>query len=496
MTIRLSENTPEQSSLIIPLVAGAHLPASLEAISQKFGLTNTSIAQHFKATKGAVIPLYPNNLQNIFLLGLGSQVDAMTCLSAFQGLSHQYKKQLSKTVCIDWEVAFANSSESELARWIEAGTNGLLLGTYAIGKYKSQASQGHPLQQESAGIYLNSPFKESAALLSAASAGRQTADTQMRILDMVNAPGNKLRPIDMAHWVAESAQRHHYKVRIIEKEEAQKIGLQALLAVNRGSEWPPAFIIAEYEPSENSGDLPHFGLVGKGVTFDTGGLSIKGANNMHYMKSDMGGAAAVLGSIELCARLQIPARVTAIVPTTDNCVDAMSIKPGDIIGSYSGKTIEVIDTDAEGRLILADGLAYMEKHFAPDVMIDLATLTGSCVRALGYHAAGLFTQNDQLADALREAARVSGEGLWRLPLWEAYQKDLESDVADIKNLGGPVAGAITAAKFLENFTSHHPCWAHMDIAGVAFGNSIFSQQKSATAYGIRLLTQLIRSWKP
>ena len=252
----------------------------------------------------------------------------------------------------------------------------------------------------------------------------------------------------------------------------------------------------EYKPKATGSQLPTVGLVGKGVTFDTGGLSIKGSSNMHYMKSDMGGAAAVFGTMELIAKLKLPVHLVAIIPTTENCVDAKALKPGDVIGSYAEKTIEIIDTDAEGRLILADGIAYLNKNYSPDIMIDVATLTGSCVQTLGYEAGGLFTNNDDLALKLTNAGDRCGERLWRLPLWDSYEGDIKSDIADVKNYSGkPIAGAISAAKFLEFFTNKHTNWAHLDIAGVAFGDAEFYTQKTATAFGVRLLTDFIAGLK-
>ena len=230
----------------------------------------------------------------------------------------------------------------------------------------------------------------------------------------------------------------------------------------------------------------------KGLLSIRGGVSIKPSTNMHYMKSDMGGAAAVMGTVEMAAKMQLPIHIMGVVPATDNSVDAKSVKPGDVISSYDGKTIEVIDTDAEGRLILADGLAYIAKNFKPDILIDLATLTGSCIRTLGTYAGGLFSNNDGLGSNLMDAAQQTGERLWQLPLWEDYRKEIKSDVADVKNFSGnPSAGAITAAKFLEMFIQDHSVWAHMDIAGVAVSDSEFSSQKSATAFGVRLLVSYL-----
>ena len=206
----------------------------------------------------------------------------------------------------------------------------------------------------------------------------------------------------------------------------------------------------------------------------------------------MGGAAAVMGTMEVAAKMKLPIHLIGIVPATDNSVDALSIKPSDVIGSYSGKTIEIIDTDAEGRLILADGLAYMVKHFKPEVLIDLATLTGSVIRSLGTEAGGLFSNNDDLAADLLKSGQTTGERLWRLPIWEDYGNYIKSDVADVKNFSGrPVAGCITAAKFLEHFIGEHSKWAHLDIAGMAVADSEFAKQKSATGYGIRLLIEYL-----
>ncbi len=216
--------------------------------------------------------------------------------------------------------------------------------------------------------------------------------------------------------------------------------------------------------------------------------------SMQFMKSDMGGAAAVLGAMELAAKLQLPVHLIGVIPATDNCVDAKSIKPGDVIGSYSGKTIEVDNTDAEGRLILADGICYLNRTYQPDVMIDLATLTGSCFATFGSKVAGLFSNNDALARQIYQQGLKTGELVWQMPIWDIYGKMIQSDIADIKNNHQPpVAGAIAAAKFLEFFTEKHPAWAHLDIAGTAFGDSEYSATKSGTAFGVRLLVAYLEN---
>jgi leucyl aminopeptidase len=291
--------------------------------------------------------------------------------------------------------------------------------------------------------------------------------------------------------VKESAAMYNYTATILEKPELFEMGMHALLAVNRGSEHPARCIITQYKHPDATKKIT---LVGKGVLFDTGGVSIKLAKNMHYMKSDMAGAAAALGTVEACARLGLKVDISAIAPITDNSIDNTAIKPGDVISSYAGKTIEVIDTDAEGRLILADALAYAVDKLKPDVLIDMATLTGSIVASLGPVAAGLFTGNENLAASLYSAGEVSGERVWRMPMYSEYQEDMQSDIADIKNLSEkPYAGAGTAAKFLEYFTAEHPSWAHLDIAGTAFQANGFGKGYCATAYGVRLMIKWIRS---
>jgi len=212
------------------------------------------------------------------------------------------------------------------------------------------------------------------------------------------------------------------------------------------------------------------------------------------MKSDMGGAAVVLGVVELIAKLKLKINIIGIVCSAENAVDAESYRPGDVINSYSGKTIEIIDTDAEGRLVLADGLSYAVKKIKPEYLIDLATLTGSVVRTLGYHAAGMFTNNEAMAKTTSDIGYKVNERVWQLPMFEDYESDLHSDIADIRNFSGnPLAGATNAAKFLEAFTEDHKNWMHLDIAGVSFGASPYAKMKSASGYGIQLITEFIKS---
>lgn len=479
------------AALLVPLAVNPMLGQSLRTIADLTGHPAEALRQDFSAEAGEQLLLYAGD-KRVYLIGLGESPNFGGLLKAFRSFSHKQATRLPSDVGIS---LMNDNLTGDAQVWVEAAVNGLLLGTYQIGRFKRQeeARQAHPLLSSRARIIVLAEQELAEGCQAAAERGQEIAAAQLSIIDLVNAPSNKKTPAMLADWALQSGKTHGYQVQVMGKEEITANGLHALLAVNRGSEDPPRFIIMEYRPKQpTAGKLPKVGLVGKGVTFDTGGLSIKPSANLHYMKSDMGGAAAVFGTMEAAARLKLPVHLIGIVPATDNCVDAAAIKPSDVIASYSGKTIEIIDTDAEGRLILADGLAYMTKHYAPEVMIDLATLTGSAVRTFGYHAGALFSNSDSLAAQLSEAGMRTGERLWQLPLWDVYAEDIKSDVADVRNFSGrPMAGAIAAAKFLESFIDGHPNWAHMDIAGVAFGDSELSIQKSATGFGVRLLIDFL-----
>lgn len=317
------------------------------------------------------------------------------------------------------------------------------------------------------------------------------AEAQMWAMKMVDLPPNKKTPEHLGANARASAKKYGYDCEVWNKDHILKANLHALHAVGKGSQHEPVFIICRYIGRTDRKNMD-LALVGKGITFDTGGISIKPSTNMHYMKSDMAGAAAMLGAIELAARLKLPLNMATIVPSAENSVDAKSVLPGDVIESYSGKTIEIIDTDAEGRLVLSDGLAWTVKNLKPAVVIDMATLTGSSVRALGMEAAALYSDNENLYTALYESGLKSGEKLWRMPLWDDYDSYLHSDVADVSNLSlKPIAGSIAAAKFLQVFTNKHTAWAHIDMPGMSFKDSPFNKMKSATGYGVQLLSDFM-----
>ncbi|HMQ47860.1 MAG TPA: leucyl aminopeptidase [Saprospiraceae bacterium] len=491
MTVSFSNTLKDlPATCILPIIANERLAEILEQIAQMSDLNASLLQADFKAEQGDVQTIYQGE-KRFYLLGLGKGNDFSKTVKTFRSFAHKIKDKSPSKIGLG---LFHCQYEGKLENLLEAAVNGLELATYQIGHYKNTSkTEAHPLKNEEAGLVIGLTNEVTDSIRQAVEKGHQIAQAQLSIMELVNMPGNKKTPTEMASWALRLAQESGYKATVFEKAQIEEIGLHALLAVNRGSEYPPVFIVLEYTPSNVPLEgLKTVGLVGKGVTFDTGGISIKPSANMHYMKSDMGGAAAVLGTFEAAARLQLPVRLVGAIPVTDNAVDAKSIRPGDVIDSYSGKTIEVIDTDAEGRLILADGLAYILKHFQPDTLIDAATLTGSTVRTFGYQIGGLFSNNDDLAEALFQAGERTGERIWRLPIWDIFNDDIKSDIADVRNYSGkPTAGAIGAAKFLEAFINDHPRWAHLDIAGVAFGDSEFSSQKSATGFGIRLLVDFL-----
>ncbi|GAB3883747.1 leucyl aminopeptidase family protein [Spirosoma agri] len=475
---------------IIPVVKTDELAEWLREQAERLGVPASVLQTDFNADLHDVLPIYQPGGQRTYLLGLGKAPGSIEWLKAFRKLFFTQKAKFPQQVSVDL-TAFSGEV-------VEFVVLGIRAGGYDLRLYQTDKGEAPAFYAADGQLTIRVTGESMASASRALTQADAIAQTQREMLDLMNAPANYKNPQTLADWTTQSGQKHGYSVTILDKAELERQGLGALLSVSQGSDTPPVLIIAEYKPDlsvQPSGQpIPKVGLVGKGVTFDTGGISIKTSTNMHLMKSDMGGAAAVLGTVEAAAKLNLPVHLIGIVPSTENNVDGRSTKPGDVITAYSGKTIEIIDTDAEGRVILADGLGYMVRNFQPDVLIDLATLTGSVIAALGYHAAGLFTPNDELAAQLAAAGNRTGERVWRMPVWDVYKEDIKSDVADLKNFSGkPVAGSISAAKFLEVFTENHPAWAHLDIAGTAFADTEFGSQKNATGFGIRLLINYLQT---
>ncbi len=309
--------------------------------------------------------------------------------------------------------------------------------------------------------------------------------------DLQWRPGNVATPEHLAGVARQLAADHGLVVRILGPAEMEEEGMGALLSVAKGSDEEPRLIVLEYRGG--SEDEAPLALVGKGLTFDAGGISIKPAKGMEDMKYDMSGGAAVLGAMKTLAMLELPVNVVGVVPSSENLLNGSANKPGDVVRSRAGKTVEIINTDAEGRLILCDALSWVVDHHSPRAVVDCATLTGSCVIALGHHAAAVMGTDETLVEELRAAGDRAGERCWPLPLWKAYRKQLESPVADLKNVGGRPAGSITAGWFLAEFVEDTP-WAHLDIAGTAYGTEELPyQRKGGFGFPTRLLVEWVRS---
>ncbi len=309
--------------------------------------------------------------------------------------------------------------------------------------------------------------------------GKQTAR------DLSNLPGNLCTPSVLARHARKIAHSSGLKVTVLGEKEMSRLGMRSLLSVSRGSRQPAKLIVLEYQGAATRSARPVV-LVGKGLTFDAGGISLKPSAKMDEMKYDMCGAASVLGALIAAAKLALPINVVGVIPSSENLPDGDANKPGDVVTSMSGKTIEILNTDAEGRLILCDALTY-SRRFKPETIIDIATLTGACIVALGTHASGVMANDQELANDLIRAGQTSHDRTWQLPLWDEYQEQLKSNFADIANIGGPAAGTITAGCFLSRFTEDMR-WAHLDIAGTAWKGG---SGKGATGRIVPLLTQYL-----
>lgn len=390
------------------------------------------------------------------------------------------------------QLTVASSSQGGLAPevWAAAAVEGALLGLYRFHKYKTgQDHANHAVGR----LVLMGEKGQAGALNKGAERGRVLAEAIMLARDLVNEPAATMTPSILAAKAAQVAEELHLGIDVLDTDRMEALGMGALLAVARGSREPAKLIVLRYEGKPGA---PVLGLVGKGITFDSGGLSLKDADNMFRMHCDMAGSAAVLSAVKAIATLKIPINVLGIMPATENLPDGKAYKPGDIVTSMTGKTIEVLNTDAEGRLILADGLAYA-RTLGVDALVDLATLTGACVVALGHAASGLMGNRQEWIDEVKAAAGEASEKVWQLPLFDEYMDQIRSDVADLENTGGRPAGAQTAGIFLKQFVGDTP-WAHLDIAGTAYIEKLvvpyswqpYLPKEGATGAGVRTLVRL------
>ena len=366
----------------------------------------------------------------------------------------------------------------------QAVAEGALLGLYSFRKHITKEAEHGDIKQLT---IVGADKTESPRLERGCNKGKVLAEATNLARDMVNEPANYMTPGDMAGMAAELAESYGLNLKVLERKQMQELGMGALLGVAEGSRQPPKFIILRYRGGDSAeADMV---LAGKGVTFDSGGISIKPSRKMDEMKGDMAGGAAVMAAMSAIAQIKPRVNVTALIPATENLLSGSALKPGDIVTAIDGKTIEIISTDAEGRLILADALGYAEKLGAK-VIIDVATLTGACQVALGDVVTGAFGNNQGLVDKVIAAGDEAGELIWQMPMYDQYKEQNKSDVADIKNVGGRYAGAITAAQFLAEFVGDIP-WVHLDIAGTSMSEKERAYLvKGATGVPVRTLVNL------
>ena len=440
---------------------------------------------------GEVGVLYPRGAiaaTRVLVVGLGKR-DGFNLEGVRQAAANGIKqahKLKAKNVATIVHGAGIGGLDVEAAA--QATVEGSLLAIYRFAATKQEPEPPH----EIASLTLVEFDGGKVAAIGAGSAQAQAIAAGVALArDLVNMPPHVATPSMLADTAVTIANDYNLKLTIGDRAWAAERNMGGFLAVAKGAGEPPKFIVLEHNGDRE--DLDTIVLVGKGITFDTGGISIKPSANMEAMKSDMGGAAAVLGTMKVVGAMNLPLRVIGIAPCTENMPDANAYRPADVITASNGVTIEIISTDAEGRMVLADGLVYAT-NYKPKAVIDLATLTGSCVIALGQGmAAGLFSTEDSLRDKLVMAGTAVHERVWPLPLWDDYKEAIKSDVADIKNSGGRFGGVATSAIFLKQFTDYN--WAHLDIAGMALsekGNAY--TPRGGTGYGVRLLVEFLRNW--
>jgi leucyl aminopeptidase len=424
--------------------------------------------------------------KRIALVGLGKaeDINLEKVRSAFSAVLRHLRKINVRKTAMAIDLNLKAGAKDEIA---QAAVEGALLGLYQFTPYKTVNREEFKKVDE---LNIFTAAKDFDVVKAAVKTARIIADAVYLARDLANTPANDMTPSILAQKARGIARSKKVTCTVLGKKQIKKLGMNALLAVASGSHEEPKFIVLKYDGGRKG--TPPVVFVGKGLTFDSGGISIKPAEKMDEMKMDMSGGAAVLAALRAASEMNLPINVVGLVPATENLPDGRAYKPGDIIRSYSGKTIEVLNTDAEGRLILADALAYASR-FKPVALVDVATLTGACVIALGEEVIGMLGTNEQLKQDIRKAADKTGERVWELPLWENYHEQIKSDIADYKNTGGRPAGTITAAAFLSKFVGDYP-WVHLDIAGPAWTTKDKTYiPKGASGVPVRLLVEFLRS---
>lgn len=427
------------------------------------------------------------NIQDVVFLGLGKEED-ITLERIKVNISKAYKK-IKELKDSDISVRMIKTDYLQIGEILKAMTIALELSDYKFDKYKSKKEDKKEVSVSFTGC--NVKDIEEDDVLSFIEEGQDIAQGVIIARNLVNEPANEMYPETLAYEVEELGQKYGFQVEVKEEEQIEELGMQAFMNVAKGSVNRPRLIVMRY--FGNKEDKKNIiGLVGKGLTFDSGGYSLKPTNSMATMKSDMGGAAAVIGAISTIAKRKLKINVVAVVAACENMIDGNAYKAGDIIGSMAGKTIEILNTDAEGRLTLADAMTYIVREEKATEIIELATLTGAALVALGETTTALLTNNDELCNEVIGVSQYTGEKAWKLPAFDEYKELIKSDIADLKNVGGSYAGTITAGLFVGEFAEGTP-WVHMDIAGTAWTNSAVTYRgKGGTGVPVHTLYELVK----
>jgi leucyl aminopeptidase len=502
MKLAVSSSSPLQAkadALVVALTEKAkELPEAVAALDRKLrGVLAGAVRAKELTGKCNEVAAFRTEgrlaARKLFCVGLGpaKKVTLEHARQAAAVAAKAARDQGAKTVAV--AQATFGVAGSDAGALSTALSEGILLGQYRFDRFKKADKNAKALASATLLVAKGEVGAARRAAGDATIVCRAVADAR----DLTNLPGNELSPEKLAAYARELAGRHELTCTVLEGKQLEANKLAGVLAVGSGSASAPRFIIVEYRPKASK--ARPLVLIGKGVTFDSGGLSLKPQDGMLDMKTDMGGAAAVINTMGVVAQLKPRFPVVALVPAVENMPSGTASRPGDVVRYASGQTVEIISTDAEGRLILADALLWA-KRYKPAAVIDLATLTGACVVALGEHAIALFATEAELAKRIEEAGAATFERVWPMPLWDEYEPQLESTVADMKNTGGRPAGTITAALFLKKFvqgaaTAPAYAWAHLDIAGTATTDKERPYTpKGATGVGVRLLAHLIGHW--
>lgn len=475
----------ETNALLIPYFEEKTVIPN-EEINNKIDVLNKK--GQFKGNYGEIFSISrntDNDLQDIILLGLGKEdeLNKEKIRRAFGKVVNEIKRLKSESVFLRFDLVESIGLENTLKAMVE----GLALGSYSFNKYKSNKSEdievtihigGHNIKEDA--IEICEKVVEETMLLS---------ETTCLARDLVNEPANKIYPETLAEEVKNIGYKYGFEVEVFDENKIDEFKMEAFLSVGKGSDKLPRLIVMRYFGDKDNMDQ-RLALVGKGLTYDSGGYSLKTNAGMVTMKADMGGAASVIGAISAIAKKNLKINVIAVVAACENLISGHAYKPGDIIGSMAGKTIEILNTDAEGRLTLIDAVTYaIEKEYASEV-IDVATLTGAAVVSLGEDVTAVITNKDEFYNELREAANETGEKVWQMPSFDDYSKLIKSNIADLKNIGGKYAGTITAGLFIGEFVQNKP-WLHLDIAGPAYSDKKSDYcQAGGTGAGVRTLYEL------